>query len=79
MKLYYVESLAKDFASEGNMKFFVSAENSMFYVHTLEEAMMFKTKEEAEKYIDSYNEEVVVQEFEVFGKNFIDKYKNNIK
>ena len=42
MKLYYVESLAKDFASEGNMKFFVSAENSMFYVHTLEEAMKDK-------------------------------------
>lgn len=78
MKLYYVEALAKGFASEGNRRSFVSAENSMFYVHTLEEAMMFKTKEEAEKYIDSYNEEVV-QEFEVFGKNFIDKYKNNIK
>lgn len=79
MKLYYVESLAKDFASEGNMKFFISAENSMLYANILEEAMMFKTKEEAERCIDSsepYNEEVV-QEFEVFGL-YLQKYKNNI-
>jgi len=74
MKFYYIESIDTDFISEGIL--YVSANNLLFYTESIEDAMIFKTREEAEEFLEDINSETI-REFEVFGEN-IKKYKKNI-
>ena len=73
MKLYYITEIGFD--SEYKRPRYLTTEKcTEMWTTDLEEAIIFKKKNEAEKMITSLFQEV--RSFEVFG--YIDKYKNNI-